>query len=109
ARTVVAAAGVWSDDMSQMLSDVGVRPGVRVRASKGGHLGVPRSGITGEAGLILRTPTSVLFVIPWGGHWIIGTTDTDWQLDRAPPAASARDISYLLHQVNQWLYRPLTT
>ncbi|GLY96950.1 glycerol-3-phosphate dehydrogenase/oxidase [Actinoplanes sp. NBRC 103695] len=109
ARTVVAATGVWSDDMSQMLSDVGVRPGMRVRASKGVHLVVPRSAITGEAGLILRTATSVLFVIPWGGHWIIGTTDTDWQLDRAHPAASARDISYLLDQVNMWLDRPLTT
>jgi glycerol-3-phosphate dehydrogenase len=109
ARTVVAATGVWSDDMSAMLSDVGVRPGLRVRASKGVHLVVPRSAITGEAGLILRTPTSVLFVIPWGGHWIIGTTDTDWRLDRSHPAASARDISYLLDQVNTVLDRPLTT
>jgi glycerol-3-phosphate dehydrogenase len=48
-------------------------------------------------------------VIPWGGHWIIGTTDTDWQLDRSHPAASARDISYLLDQVNTVLDRPLTT
>ncbi|MEV6600598.1 glycerol-3-phosphate dehydrogenase/oxidase [Actinoplanes sp. NPDC051346] len=109
ARTVVAATGVWSDDMSRMLSDVGVRPGLRVRASKGVHLVVPRSAITGDAGLILRTATSVLFVIPWGGHWIIGTTDTDWQLDRSHPAASARDISYLLDQVNTVLDRPLTT
>ena len=109
ARTVVAATGVWSDDMSQMLRDVGVRPGMRVRASKGVHLVVPRSAITGEAGLILRTPTSVLFVIPWGGHWIIGTTDTDWKLDRSHPAASARDIRYLLDQVNTVLDRPLTT
>ncbi len=51
----------------------------------------------------------MLFVIPWGGHWIIGTTDTDWQLDRAHPAASARDIDYLLDQVNKVLDRPLTT
>ncbi|GAA3338888.1 glycerol-3-phosphate dehydrogenase/oxidase [Amorphoplanes nipponensis] len=108
ARTVVAATGVWSDDMSRMLRDVGVRPGLRVRASKGVHLVVPRSAITGEAGLILRTPTSVLFVIPWGGHWIIGTTDTDWELDRSHPAASARDIRYLLDQVNTVLDRPLT-
>jgi glycerol-3-phosphate dehydrogenase len=109
ARTVVAATGVWSDDMSRMLHDVGVRPGLRVRASKGVHLVVPRSAITGEAGLILRTATSVLFVLPWGGHWIIGTTDTDWELDRAHPAASARDISYILDQVNAVLDRPLTT
>ena len=42
ARTVIAAAGVWTDDMSRMLGDVGVRPGFRVRASKGVHLVVPR-------------------------------------------------------------------
>jgi glycerol-3-phosphate dehydrogenase len=111
ARTVVAATGVWSNDVGQMLSAGGgpVRPGLRVRASKGVHLVVPRSAISGEAGLILRTATSVLFVIPWGGHWIIGTTDTDWQLDRAHPAASAKDIEYLLAQVNQVLARPLST
>jgi glycerol-3-phosphate dehydrogenase len=51
----------------------------------------------------------VLFVLPWGGHWIIGTTDTDWQLDRSHPAASARDIRYILDQVNTVLDRPLTT
>jgi glycerol-3-phosphate dehydrogenase len=109
ARTVIAATGVWSDDMSELLGDVGVRRGLRVRASKGVHVVVPRSAITGEAGLILRTPSSVLFVIPWGGHWIIGTTDTDWRLDRAHPAASARDIDYLLDQVNTVLDRPLST
>ncbi len=111
ARTVVAATGVWSDDISELLGDPGIplRPGLRVRASKGVHLVVPRSAVTGDAGLILRTASSVLFVLPWGGHWIIGTTDTEWQLDRAHPAASARDIAYLLAQVNQWLERPLST
>lgn len=106
ARTVIAATGVWSDDVSSWLPDA--RVGLRVRASKGVHLVVPRSAITGEVGLILRTPKSVLFVIPWGGHWIIGTTDTEWALDRAHPAASAKDIDYLLWQVNQVLERPLT-
>ena len=107
ARTVVAATGVWSNEISAMVG--ATRPGLRVRASKGVHLVVPRSAITGEAGLILRTPSSVLFVLPWGGHWIIGTTDTDWTLDRAHPAASSRDIAYLLEQVNHWLDRPVST
>ncbi len=112
ARTVIAATGVWSDDISELLDNPGApvrRPALRVRASKGVHLVVPRSAISGDAGLILRTPTSVLFVLPWGGHWIIGTTDTDWDLDRAHPAATARDIEYLLDQVNHWLARPLST
>ncbi|NUT35850.1 MAG: glycerol-3-phosphate dehydrogenase/oxidase [Hamadaea sp.] len=107
ARTVIAATGVWSDDITALLPDA--RPGLRVRASKGIHLVVPRSAITGDSGLILRTATSVLFVIPWGGHWLIGTTDTDWMLDREHPAASAHDIGYLLAEVNKVLDRPLTT
>jgi glycerol-3-phosphate dehydrogenase len=105
ARTVIAATGVWSDDISEML---GGRPGLRVRASKGVHLVVPRSAISGDDGLILRTEKSVLFVIPWGGHWIIGTTDTDWDLDRSHPAASSVDIDYLLDHVNAVLERPIT-
>ncbi|SFL66117.1 glycerol-3-phosphate dehydrogenase/oxidase [Geodermatophilus ruber] len=113
ARSVVAATGVWSDDVGAMLGDAA--PGLRVRASKGVHLVVPRSAIDGGSlpdgerpGLILRTPTSVLFVIPWGEAWIIGTTDTPWQLDRDHPAASSADIGYLLDQVNRVLSRPVT-
>jgi glycerol-3-phosphate dehydrogenase len=111
ARTVVVATGVWTDDVAELMSGDGPREraGMHVRASKGVHLVVPRSAINGEAGLILRTPSSVLFVIPWGGHWIIGTTDTDWNLDRGHPAASAADIAYLLSQVNPILDRPLST
>ena len=55
---------------------------------------------SGRARVHPRTETSVLFVIPWGRHWIVGTTDTDWRLDKAHPAASARDIDYVLGQVN---------
>jgi glycerol-3-phosphate dehydrogenase len=49
----------------------------------------------------------VLFVIPWGRHWIIGTTDTAWDLDKAHPAASRADIDYLLDHVNTILREPL--
>jgi glycerol-3-phosphate dehydrogenase len=49
----------------------------------------------------------VLFVIPWKNHWIIGTTDTDWKLDLAHPAATRADIDYLLAQVNSVLVAPL--
>ncbi|MFP5371138.1 MAG: glycerol-3-phosphate dehydrogenase/oxidase [Actinomycetes bacterium] len=115
ARSVVAATGVWSDDIGEMLG--ASAPSLKVRASKGVHLVVPRSAIDGadvegaggtRSGLILRTPTSVLFVIPWGEHWILGTTDTPWRLDRDHPAASSADIGYLLDQVNKVLVRPVT-
>ena len=79
-----------------------------MRASKGVHLVVPRDRIRSNTGLILRTEKSVLFVIPWGRHWIVGTTDTDWHLDKAHPAASSRDIDYVLDHVNTVLATPLT-
>lgn len=104
ARQVVNATGVWTDEVQ----DLAGRGRIQVRASKGIHLVVPRDRIHSDSGLITRTPTSVLFVIPWGRHWIIGTTDTDWELDLAHPAASRTDIDYLLGQVNQWLRSPLT-
>jgi glycerol-3-phosphate dehydrogenase len=50
----------------------------------------------------------VLFVIPWRDHWIVGTTDTPWTLDRDHPAACSKDIEYILEQVNRVLVRPLT-
>ena len=105
ARQVVNATGVWTDDTQQM---VGERGQFHVRASKGIHLVVPRDRIQSSTGLILRTEKSVLFVIPWGRHWIIGTTDTDWDLGKAHPAASRTDIDYLLDHVNRVLVTPLT-
>jgi len=105
ADSVVVCTGVWTDDVEGLS---GSRGQFNVRASKGVHLVVPKDRIASESGIILRTDKSVLFVIPWGQHWLIGTTDTDWNLDRAHPAASRADIDYLLGQVNQVLARPLT-
>jgi glycerol-3-phosphate dehydrogenase len=105
ARQVVNATGVWTDETQAL---IGERGQFHVRASKGIHLVVPKDRIHSTTGLILRTEKSVLFVIPWGRHWIVGTTDTDWDLDKAHPAASSADIDYLLGHVNSVLHTPLT-
>jgi glycerol-3-phosphate dehydrogenase len=105
AKQVINATGVWTDETQSL---AGERGQFHVRASKGVHLVVPRDRIRGEAGLILRTEKSVLFVIPWDRHWIIGTTDTDWDLSKDHPAASSVDIDYLLGHVNKVLVEPLT-
>jgi glycerol-3-phosphate dehydrogenase len=105
AAHVINAAGVWTDEIQQM---VGGRGQFRVRASKGVHLVVPRNRINSATGVITRTESSLLFIVPWGSHWIIGTTDTEWNLDLAHPAASQTDIDYLLEHVNRLLADPLT-
>ncbi|WP_076477448.1 glycerol-3-phosphate dehydrogenase [Williamsia sterculiae] len=105
AHCVINAAGVWTDEV-QALSKT--RGQFRVRASKGVHIVVPRDRIVSETAIILRTSSSVLFVIPWETHWIIGTTDTDWNLDLAHPAATRADIDYILDRVNEVLVSPIT-
>jgi len=106
ARHVINATGVFTDELQDLAP---ARASLRVTASKGVHLLVPADRIESTTGLISRTDDSVLLVIPWQGtHWLIGTTDTPWDLDLAHPAASARDIDYLLGEVNRLLARPLS-
>ncbi|HET9648101.1 MAG TPA: glycerol-3-phosphate dehydrogenase/oxidase, partial [Microlunatus sp.] len=112
ADVVINACGVWIDELQAM---IGGRGAFRVRASKGIHLVVPRNRINSSTGLITRTEKSLLFIIPWGsttagtgGYWVIGTTDTDWKLDLAHPAASEADIDYVLEHANVLLSDKLT-
>ncbi|WP_041452328.1 glycerol-3-phosphate dehydrogenase/oxidase [Hoyosella subflava] len=108
ARQVVNAAGAWTDEIQNMLGGKGK---LKVHASKGVHIVVPRDRIPSGVGLITETEKSLLFIIPcpWSDDfWIIGTTDTTWNLDLAHPAASSKDIDYILREVNSLLKRPLS-
>jgi glycerol-3-phosphate dehydrogenase len=108
AKATINAAGVWTDEIQDMIGGKGQ---FRVRASKGVHVLVPRDRIDSDTGLITETPTSLLFIIPcpWSDDfWILGTTDTKWDLDLAHPAASRADIDYILEQANKLLATPLT-
>jgi glycerol-3-phosphate dehydrogenase len=108
AKVTINAAGVWTDDIQEMIGGKGQ---FRVTASKGVHVLVPRDRIDSDTGLITETEKSLLFIIPcpWSDDfWIIGTTDTTWDLDRAHPAASRADIDYILDHANALLAKPLT-
>jgi glycerol-3-phosphate dehydrogenase len=104
AEAVVVCAGVWTDLVHEL---AGVRAGYRVRMSKGVHIVVPRSAVQADTGMIVRTDKSVLFFIPWGERWIVGTTDTDFTGDRAEPGVGAEDVDYILAAANRVLVRPL--
>jgi glycerol-3-phosphate dehydrogenase len=105
AAQVVVCAGVWSDLVYQAS---GVPAAYHVRMSKGVHLVTPRSAIDADTGMIVRTEKSVLFFIPWGERWIVGTTDTEWTGDRDEPAATGEDVDYILTAANRVLAKPLT-
>jgi glycerol-3-phosphate dehydrogenase len=105
ARVTVNATGVWTTEMERL---AGVASPLPVRPSKGVHIVVPRDRIDSELALILPTEKSVLFVLPWGSHWIVGTTDTPWEFGLDHPSASRADIDYLLGHANAVLRKPLT-
>lgn len=99
-KSVVMCAGIWSDELHKQF---GITPGYGVTMSKGAHIILPGSAINSDTGIILKTAISVLFLIPWGDKWIVGTTDTPYTGDRAYPHATNEDIEYILDQANQVL------
>lgn len=106
ARVVIAAVGIWTDEILRLAD---AEAPERVQQSKGVHLVVRGEAIRSTTAIIARTPASVLFLLPWGGDWIVGTTDTERDKDEslADPEATEDEIAYLLGQANRWLARPL--
>jgi glycerol-3-phosphate dehydrogenase len=105
AERVVVCAGVWTDLVRSL---DGVRGGYEVRMSKGVHLVMPKSAIDADTGMIVRAEKSVLFFIPWGERWIVGTTDTEWSGEPDEPTATGEDVDYILAAANRILAKPLT-
>lgn len=100
AKATIMCAGVWSDELHARF---GLTPGYTVAMSKGVHIVLPGDSIKSKDGIILKTPVSVLFLIPWGDKWIVGTTDTPYDGDRTKPLATQEDVQYILDQANRVL------
>ena len=101
AKVTVMCAGVWSDELHEKF---GIKPGYKVAMSKGAHIVLPKSAIKSDAGIILKTSVSVLFIIPWADKWIVGTTDTPYKADRNNPVATKEDVDYIIDQANRVLH-----
>lgn len=105
AKNIINATGVWTEQTQKL---AGTGGGLKVLASKGIHIVVPRDRIQADAGMFLRTEKSVLFMIPWPNGWMIGTTDTAWHEQLRHPVPTSTDIDYLLEQANKVLADKLT-
>lgn len=105
ATRTINATGVWTEQTQNLAAHEG---GLKVLASKGIHIVVPKEAIDAKTGIFLRTEKSVLFIIPWPRYWVIGTTDTPWQHNVSKPVATSADIDYILEHANAALSRPLT-
>lgn len=105
AEHIINATGVWTEQTQDLAGGTG---GLKVLASKGIHIVIPRERLKASTGLFLRTEKSVLFIIPWQHYWVIGTTDTAWHEQRIHPVPTAEDIDYVLSHANEVLAEPLT-
>ena len=99
-KVVIAAAGIWNEELYQQF---GIKPGYKIKMSKGVHIILPKDAIDAKTGIIIKTALSVLFIIPWGNEWLLGTTDTDYTGDREYPLADSVDIDYILNEANKVL------
>lgn len=91
ARVVVNATGVWSDEVSR-LSDASASR--KLRPSKGIHVVLPSERFQNRTAVLIPSlgENRFLFVIPWQGRTVVGTTDTDYTGDLDEPRAEPFEV-----------------
>ena len=103
ARVVVNAAGVWAAEIQQL---AGAHT-FTIAPAKGVHLLVRSDAFDSQTGILSRAEDSVIILRKWYGHWLLGTTDTPYDGDKANPTIEKEDIDYLLRNVNKLLKRKI--
>ncbi len=103
-RSVVDATGVWAAEADHPLGS----GATRILPSRGAHLVVPRERIPNKAGLTIRVPGKIVFLVPWPDHWLIGTTDAPFEGPAEHPAAGGWEVRHLLDTVNATMDVDLT-
>jgi glycerol-3-phosphate dehydrogenase len=100
AANVINATGVWADRLrpDELYGEEEVP---RIRPSRGTHVVLATDALPVEAGVIVPAGAGrSIFVLPWLGRTLVGTTDNDYggSLDHVPPAEE--DVEYLLSALN---------
>ncbi len=102
-RALVNATGPWTKTFInknlQLATDFGFK------LVKGSHIVVPRL-YEGEHAFILQNDDRrVVFVYPYEGHTLIGTTDVEHSGDPGDCTASAAEVDYLCRAANGYFSR----
>ena len=98
AKSVLVAAGPWADLFLEQAT--GGRVAHRLIRSKGIHLMVPELA---EAALTIEAGDGHLFALPWRGHTLLATTDTEFSGDPATLGVTERDIDNFLASFRRYL------
>ena len=104
-RMVVNATGVFTDSIRQMADPAAES---LVVTSQGIHLVFDRSFLKGDTALMVPKTSDgrVLFVIPWHGHAVAGTTDTPVEAASLEPRPLEEEIEFVLETASRFLVRP---
>jgi glycerol-3-phosphate dehydrogenase len=104
ARGVINATGVFADDVRR-LDAPGASP--MIATSQGAHLVLDRAFLPGDCALLIPKTADgrVLFVIPWHGRALVGTTDVPVSRPEIEPRPLADEIAYLLSYTGRYLTR----
>jgi glycerol-3-phosphate dehydrogenase len=101
AKVVVNASGAWSDEVRSQLGQP-----ARLRRLRGSHLIFTRAKLPVNQALTLFHPRDgrAMFVIPWEGTTIVGTTDIDHDpaIDKKylEPFANGEEINYMMEALS---------
>ncbi|MEX0975534.1 MAG: glycerol-3-phosphate dehydrogenase [Woeseia sp.] len=100
AHVVVNAAGPWVD---RVLASADAPMPRLMGGTKGSHIVVgPFAGSPHDAFYVEAAADGrPIFIIPWNGQYLIGTTDIRYDDDPAGAAASAAEVEYLLQETNR--------
>jgi glycerol-3-phosphate dehydrogenase len=100
ARTVINATGPFADNV-RLMDDPASQP--ILKASSGIHILLDKRFAPPDTGLLIPKTEDgrVLFVLPWEGHALVGTTDEPAEVEEHP-CPSREDISYLLRHVSRY-------
>ena len=100
AANVVNATGVWADRLRpEELHDEAEVP--VIRPSRGTHIILEGATLPVVAGAIAPAGGGrTIFVLPWLGQTLIGTTDKDYEGDLQHVQPSLDDVGYLLAATN---------
>ena len=102
AASVVNATGVWADRLRpEELHDEAEVP--VIRPSRGTHIVLPGTALPLVAGAIAPAGGGrTIFVLPWLGQTLVGTTDNNYEGDLEHVQPAADDVTYLLDAVNEF-------
>jgi glycerol-3-phosphate dehydrogenase len=95
----VSGVGPWTDIFGQRIDQNWRKT---LRPTKGVHLVFHRKKIPVDRAVVMAVESRIIFVIPRHEMVIVGTTDTDYNVNPADVTTTADDVQYLLNALEQY-------